>query len=123
MAEWQGQVVEWEQLSEGPLGVGSQFRVVGRFLGRRIEVVTECTAYEPNARYAFKTISGPIKVRTAFTFDSIEGGTKVTESIDAEFGGFFGLADPLVARMLGRQFATNLGNLKDLLEARTEGDT
>ena len=120
---WAGEVVEQEQTTEGPLGVGTQFKGVGRFLGRRIEVVNEVSAFEQNASFAFRTISGPIKSHNTLTFESIEGGTRVTESIDAELGGFFGLADPLVARMAGRQFATNLGNMKDLLEAQAEGGT
>jgi hypothetical protein len=34
-------------------------------------------------------------------------------------GGFFKLAEPLVVRMLNRQFETNFANLKDLLEAQS----
>jgi hypothetical protein len=32
--------------------------------------------------------------------------------------GFFRLAEPLVVRMMGRQFKTNFAHLKDLLEAQ-----
>lgn len=116
--EWAGEVVEEETLTEGPLGEGTRVRGVGKFLGRRVEVVNEINAYEPNAKLAFRTVSGPIKSQNTLTFESVEGGTNVTESIEAELGGFFGLADSLVARMAGRQFATNLANMKDLLEAR-----
>jgi len=55
-----------------------------------------------------------------FTFESVAGGTKVTRVTEAELGGFFKLAEPLVARMLKRQFETNFANLKDILEAQAE---
>ncbi len=117
MPEWSGEVIESRLTSEGPLGAGSTFTGVGRFLGRRIEVENEVTAFEPNARVVFKTISGPVKSENSFTFESLEGGTRVTEAIDLEAGGFFRVAEPLLARMIRRQFETNLANLKDLLEA------
>ena len=123
MAAWSGEVVEAAQISEGPMAVGTQFRGVGKFLGRRMETIVEVTALEPDAKFAFKTVSGPVKSENSLTFESVGGGTKVTEAIDAELGGVFGFADPLVARMLGRQFDTNLANMKDLVEAQPNGDT
>lgn len=41
--------------------------------------------------------------------------------LEAEPGGFFKLAEPIVARMGKRQVDTNLANLKELLEAQAEG--
>ena len=121
-AEWSGEVIEVEPISEGPMAVGTQFRGVGKFLGRRMEQVVEVTALEPDARFAFKTVSGPVKSENSLTFERVAGGTRVTEGIDAELGGFFGVADPLVARLLGRQFDMNLANMKDLVEAKASGD-
>ena len=48
----------------------------------------------------------------------MEGGTRVTEAVEAEIGGFFKLAEPLVVRMAKRQVAADYGNLKDLLESQ-----
>jgi hypothetical protein len=42
----------------------------------------------------------------------------MTIALDAEPGGFFKLAEPLVARITQRQWETNLENLKDLLESQ-----
>lgn len=65
--------------------------------------------------------SGPIPVEDTFTFEAIEAGTRVTRVIEGEPGGFFRLGEPIVARMIRRQFENNLHNLKDLLEAQAEG--
>lgn len=115
--KWSGEAIEAEQIGEGPLGVGTQIRAVGKFLGRRVEQTLEITAYEPPASFGFKSVSGPFKSKMTLTFENVDGGTKVTEAVDVESGGFFGVADPLFARMLGRQFDTNLHTMKDLVEA------
>jgi hypothetical protein len=65
-----------------------------------------------------KSTSGPIPTEVDIIVESVDGGTKFTISAKAETGGFFKLAEPLVARMLDRQWDTNAGNLKDLLEAQ-----
>lgn len=116
--EWSSEAIEAEQISEGPLGAGTRVRAVGKFLGRRLEQTIEVTAYEPPARFAFKALTGPIKSENSLTFESVGDSTKVTEAVDFDSGGFFGVADPLFARMLGRQFDTNLHAMKDLVEAK-----
>lgn len=121
MSRWQGEVLEAEPLSEGPLRVGSRVRGVGSFLGRRIETTVEITAFEPDQTFRFTSVAGPIKSDNSFTFESVDGGTRVTESAKSELAGLFGLADPLLSRALGRQFRTNLANLKDLMEAGAVG--
>jgi hypothetical protein len=42
----------------------------------------------------------------------------MTQVVEDEPGGFFGLAGPLLERVSRRQFRADLENLKDLLEAR-----
>ena len=54
-----------------------------------------------------------------YTFEPVDGG-KVTLVGEAELGGFFKLAKPIVTRAIKRQGAGNLAGLKDLLEARAE---
>lgn len=120
MPRWQGEVLEAEPLSEGPLRVGSRVRGVGSFLGRRIETTIEITAFEPGRRFTFTSVAGPVKSTNSFTFEPVDRGTKVTETVESELAGLFGLADPLLGRVLSRQFQTNLANLKDLVEAGTD---
>ena len=118
MSQWMSELVEAKQTSEGPVGVGTTISAVANVMGRRIENIQEVVAYEPNSKYTIKATSGPVANEDAFTFDSVAGGTNVTRVVEAEIGGFFRLAEPLFARMMGRQFETNFANLKDLLEAQ-----
>ncbi len=103
--------------SAGPIGMGTTYRTVLTVLGRRIEGVVEFTEYEPNRSYTMKTKSGPVPVENRVTFERVDGGTRVTQHQVAEPGGFFKLAEPLLVRMIKRQFEADAANLKDLMES------
>ena len=103
--------------SAGPIGVGTTYRSVVAFLGRRIEGETEITEYEPNRSFAEKSKSGPFPVENRTTFERVDGGTRVNFTTVAEPGGFFKLAEPLLVGMLKRQFEADFANVKDLLES------
>ena len=49
---------------------------------------------------------------------SDNGSTRFTQTFEAEVGGFFRLAEPLVARAIRRQMEADMETLKDLLEAQ-----
>src|SRR5262249_24597308 len=102
--------------SAGPIGVGTTFRTVVMFLGRRIEGEVEITEYEPNRSFAEKTRSGPFPLESRVRFERVEGGTRVTDTHVAEPGGFFKLAEPLLVKMIKRSFEADLANLKELME-------
>ena len=113
-------LLEAEQTSEGPMGVGTTFREVEQFLGRRTETTYEVTEYEPNSKFAFRATSGPMPAEVSETFEPVEGSTRVAFTMEFELGGLFKLAEPVVARMAKRQVEADIGNAKDLLEAQTE---
>jgi uncharacterized protein YndB with AHSA1/START domain len=117
-ALWQSDTAETEITSEGPIGVGSSYRDVTEFLGRRIETIFEFTDYEPNVTLSLRATSGPIPMDATITFESIEDGTEVNFTATGEVGGFFKLAEPLVNRMAQRTWTANYANLKDLLESQ-----
>lgn len=115
--KWQSGTIEAEKTSDGPIGVGTTWRSVSRFLGRRIESESEFTEYELNRKLGFKSKSGPIQFESRMTFERVEGGTRINTKFEAEIGGFFKLAEPLVVSMGKRQLEGDLANLKDLMEA------
>ena len=115
--KWVSMSNEVHLTSAGPIGVGTTFRSVVTVLGRRLEGEVEFTEYEPNRSYAQKTTSGPIPVESRVTFERVDGGTQVTNHQVAEPGGFFKLAEPVLVRMIKRQFEADFANLKDLMES------
>jgi len=118
VTQWRSGISESSQTSEGPVGVGATMRGVARVMGRQLKMTSEVTEYEPNRKYSTKTTSGPIPVRMSYTFESVNGGTRVIFVGDAQLGGFLKLIEPLVVRQQQRQSEAAFANLKELLEAQ-----
>jgi uncharacterized membrane protein len=116
--KWSSVVLNAEQTSPGPPGIGTTAKTTGKFLGKRIETGLEITEFEPNRKFAYRSTSGPISRWGVVTFDAIDGGTRVSVRVGGEPAGFFKLAEPLVISMSKRQLQSDLDNLKDLMEAR-----
>ena len=116
-SQWVSGYVEARGQTEGPLQPGYKYTDVRQLLGRRLETIVEITEYEPNRKRSFKTAEGPIPGEATLTLESVEGGTRVNYTIEAEMSGVFKLADAILARMIQRQVETDFSNLKDLLEA------
>ena len=119
--KWVSGVSETTKTSDGPVGVGTTWHGVGRFLGRRIESDTVFKEFEVNRKVTFE-LTTPFPATLAFTFESVAGGTRVDQVVDAEPGGFFKLVGPLLVVAAKRQFQNDLDNLRDLMEGDALGD-
>lgn len=118
---WISAVSETTKTSDGPIGVGTTWHSVGKFLGRRMESDTNCTQFEPNRSFTYEATT-PFPMTVAFTFEAVADGTRVEQVVDAEPGGFFKLAGPLLVTPAKRQFQNDLDTLRDLLEADALAD-
>ena len=114
--KWSSAFLEVQKTSDGPIGVGTTWQGLGKFLGKQIEVELEETEYEQNRKSAQKS-TVPFPVNQQMTFESVDGGTRVNVRFEADPGGFFKLAEPLLAGMVKRNVEGELANLKDLMEA------
>ena len=114
---WQYGTLMSVKISKGEMDVGSLFRVVGHCLGWRMENVYEVTEFEPNKRYGFKSLSGPIDSYTVYTFEIINGFTRISNSTQISLGAPF-KSNPITAeKMVKKEFRENLALLKDILES------
>ena len=116
---WAGPVTEAKLTSEGPVGVGSTSTKVQHILGRKMDADYEVTEYEQNRIFSEKTTSGPLVIESRIILEAANGGTSVTVEADVEAGGFFKIAEPVLANVVKRQVNTDFGNLKDLLESKS----
>jgi carbon monoxide dehydrogenase subunit G len=103
-------------LTNGPVGVGSQFSQTVSILGKSFESVTEVTANDPPTSFAFKAISGPMTFEQRFTLTPTAGGTKLDTVIEGEPGGLLKLAGPALAPAVNKQLNDQFQQLKQLLE-------
>ena len=117
-ALWLSTTLEAEQTSEGAVDVGTTFRNTTKFLGRRFDTSYELTEYEPPHKQCYEVITGPIPGVVCYLLESAgDGSTRLTQNFEAEVGGFFRLAEPLVARAIRRQMQADMATLRDVLEA------
>lgn len=117
---WMEEVVNVRKTSDGPIGVGSTFVNYVEFLGRSFDDSHEIVDYEPNKRMTILQKTGPVPFKATYLTQPVEDGTRFSMHIEAEPGGFFKLASPLIRRQLQRQYEKNLANLKAILENQGE---
>jgi len=98
-------------------GVGYTWIDVLEMFGRPVEAEFELTDFEPGRHFTFKSISGSFPVSGVYSFAPSGDGTEITFELKAEPGGFFKLAEPLIGRMMQRQWDANAANLKDIMES------
>ncbi len=116
---WQD-VEEAVQTSEGPLGVGSTWRVrvkvlpmwKARFSGRVTEYET------PNKMVIETGERSPFSATGSYSFEPIEGGTRVTFDGTMRMRGWLKLIEPLVGTSFRKQSAAELRKLKEVLEGQ-----
>lgn len=112
---WQSNLIESEQLTEGPMRVGTRTREVRRLGRRPIEYQAEVTGFEPNKRFSLRVINGP-RVTLNYSFEPEEGGTRLRYQLVMRPSGMMRLLAPLIIRSLRKQSSSDFEKLKDILE-------
>ncbi len=115
-SEWNSLILE-ARAEETPLRKGSRVKTVAKFLGRRIEGTSEITEYEPPRKASTRAKSLGLAFQDTWVFEPVAAGTHVRYVAEAETHGLFKLADPIVARLLKKEWDSNLEALKEILEA------
>jgi uncharacterized membrane protein len=115
--KWRASQVEVEKTSDGPIGVGTTYRLVNNLLGRRVELAATVVEFEPNRRFASRD-DRPVPIEAQRIFEPVEGGTRVTLIVKAELSGVLRIAEPLLGAILKRRLEADAAKAKDVLEAR-----
>lgn len=112
---WQSDLIESEQLTEGPMRVGTRFREVRRLGRRPTEYQAEVTGFEPNKRFSLRVING-LRVTLSYSFEPEEGGTRLRYQFVMRPSGMMRALAPLITRSLRKQSSSDFKKLKDILE-------
>lgn len=94
--EWDPSVVESAVLTTGSPRVGSRFRVVVGFLGRRLPLDYEITAYERPTRLVLEADDGTLRSIDTISIEERRRGSRVHYEARVELAGVRRLADPLL---------------------------
>jgi uncharacterized membrane protein len=108
--------------ADGAPAVGARIhQVIDGPGGRGIPADVQITALEPEARYAFAVVAGPVRPRGEYRFEpNSEGATEVTFSLHAELSG---LKKLLMAKAVQKSMDAEMANLdvaKRMLETSAE---
>ncbi len=101
-AEWDPGVEAGEMLTPEPVGVGSRFRLVARFLGRRIPLDYEIVEYDHDERIVLRAENRSVRSVDMITFEDDEHGSVVRYDAQLDAKGIGRLADPLLAIVFHR---------------------
>jgi uncharacterized protein YndB with AHSA1/START domain len=107
-----------EKISNGPIGVGTQYRAEVVSGGRPVSMVIEFTEYERPGRLASRTTMSAMDIAYTLTFEPVRDGTRMGWSGEIEPHGVLKLMGLLVGWMGRRQELRIWTGLKDLLEGK-----
>lgn len=123
LPKWFPALIEAEKTSPGPIGVGTTEHEVFRFYrfikGENTGIVTE---YQPNKKIAWKTTSPHFpKWYSTYNFESVEGGTNITYTIEWEARGLYKLFNPFIVFMATKfDVEKPLRKLKIVMESQND---
>ena len=86
-------------------------------MGHRIQSTFEVTEYEPNSKYGYKSLSGPLQSYTSYAFDIAKGYTQVRLSMQANVINSMDLNENILEKKMKKQLKENLAMLKEILES------
>ena len=99
-------------------GVGTRYaQGVQGPMNRRIAADYEITVLEPDRRIEFQTVAGPVRPHGRYDFEPVEGGTRVSFSLDARLGGLRGLVMGSAVQKTMNAEVRALDALKRVLES------
>ena len=113
---WQSDLIENEQLTEGPLRVGTRFREVRRTGPGQSEIQGEITDFEPNKRFSTRTITKP-QVTVSYSFEGEGNGTRLSYKFIMLTSGMMRLLEPLISGSIKKDTNSDFQTLKHILES------
>ena len=105
-----------EKISEGPIGLGTQYRAEVMRGRQAVPMVIEVTGYERPRMLASTTRMSSMDIRYALTFAPVSEGTRMGWVGDVQPKGLLRLMSPVVVWMGRRQERRIWTSLKQFLE-------
>jgi uncharacterized membrane protein len=114
--EWGSLIIKSEQVSPGPVSVGSTFQQTASFMGGRFTTMIEVTDYEPGRLLRYRATE-PLTLQHSRVFEEAQDGTRLTFVIEIEPKGKYLMTGSIVKPIADQQVKEDLDEIKVLLEA------
>jgi uncharacterized protein YndB with AHSA1/START domain len=114
---WQTNTVSAVREDQGPMRVGSRLREVHRAPGgKELPSLVEVTEFERPRAFGLKAVEGSLPVDLEITLEPRPQGTLMRFHGHGQPTGAARLAQPILQRVLKRQFAGQCATLKQVME-------
>lgn len=123
-SKWNYAVKEVKQVSEGPVGMGTQYWMLRELPSGEVENTYEIIEFEPNKKLSIKIISGPTPFVYRYTFEPSGQGTRLSLNAEVDKEGLVEVLgtkarfapESLLTHSLKAGVEANFKSLKDILE-------
>ena len=113
-----GRTIKTVKDSDGPIAVGTTFSEEAKIMGRTMRLESEVTEFDPPTRFFYSNrFENGMSERARFTFESVEGGTRMIPAAEVEMKGVPQMLAPFFAWQMKRLVRSLFKNLKDVLES------
>lgn len=119
--EWNWAIESTEPTSDGPIRVGSTFRQIRHIPTRSVEEL-QITELQQEERIVVSGQVGPFNARIVYNLSPSHDGTTVENTMALEATGPTRMLSSLIGPRVSRSVASNLADLKKLLESQTPAD-
>jgi carbon monoxide dehydrogenase subunit G len=117
--QWDPGVAEAQRLDDGPIAVGSGFRVVAELMGRRTPLTYVVTALDAPHSITLRGENATVVSLDTIAFEqAADGGTRVSYDAELTLKGPLGLGDPLLRLVFSRIGDRAVAGLREALGAR-----
>ena len=115
---WRSEVLEMTYQNPGPIGMGRLALEKSKVFGRRLETLTEVTAYELDMKIVSRTISGPTPVISTRWVAADGAGTRFTYRLEVDLSKewSFRFLHPVLMPLYKKTVEAYLARLKQILE-------
>jgi hypothetical protein len=101
-AQWDPGTLAAEQLDPGPVGVGTRFRLIVPFLGRRLALVYRVSRYQPHREVTLDAVSPLLRLQDRIVVSPVGQGASLSYDAQVTLRGPLSLLDPLLNRGFAR---------------------
>jgi hypothetical protein len=113
---WQSNLIENEQLTEGPWRIGTRFREMRQTGPGQSEIQAEITGFELNKGFSTRTITEP-QCTVSYSLQREDHGTRLSYKFIMLTSGMMRLLEPLIASQIKKGTDKDFQTLKQILES------
>lgn len=117
LPSWAENIVEAEQTSRGPVGLGTTCRIVSEVMQRRLTHEFAVTEFIPGESYSAHSTGGPFQMSLTYSIIPLNGGSRLHSVSEIRLTGLLALAESTMSARAQARFESDHLNLKRILES------